>query len=86
MKFNLTDLLPARLRPYAKYVYALLGFGVFLATQGLIDGEVAHWVTAIAGLLAVPGLTYHAENRTGVNIDDPELAVPDDGYEPEHAA
>lgn len=64
MKFNLTDLLPAKLQPYAKYVYALIGFAAYLVAQGLIDGDVATWVTAIAGALAVPGVTYHAENRT----------------------
>ena len=64
MKFNLTNLLPKKLQPYAKYVYALLGFAAYLVAQGLIEGDVATWITAIAGALLVPGATYHAENRT----------------------
>lgn len=72
MKFNLTNLLPSRWQPYAKYIYAVLAFAAYLVAQGLIDGNLATWITAITGLILVPGATYHAENRTAYDGEHAE--------------
>jgi len=63
MKFDLTAILPTSLKPYAKYVYAVLTVAAFLVAQGIVTGDVAEWVTRIVGFVGITGSVYSAENR-----------------------
>lgn len=69
MKLDLTTLLPTRLRPYAKLVYAVLGVAVLLVADGTLTGTVATVVTDVAAVLT-PAAVYQAENRDDADTSD----------------
>ena len=67
MKIDLTAVLPTKTNPYAKFVYAVLGVGVLLVADDTLQGDVARWVTVLAGVLT-PAAVYQADS------------TPPDGY------
>jgi hypothetical protein len=76
VKLDLTTILPAALRPYAKLVYAVLGALVVLTADGTLTGTFAHVVTAVASVLT-PAAVYQADNRPAeTEAADTEQAAP----------
>lgn len=63
MKIDLAALLPTKLKPYAKFVYAILGVAVLLVADGVLTGDAAHYVTLLAAVLT-PAAVYQADNGT----------------------
>lgn len=70
MKLDLTALLPDAAKPYAKYVYAVLTLAATLVALGVFDGKTAEVITAIVGLVLVPGSVYQAENRPADGVNE----------------
>lgn len=75
MKFDLTALLPTKLKPYAKFVYAILGVAVLLVADGTLHGQIATIVTSVAAVLT-PAAVYQADNGTSTD-DSADVAAED---------
>lgn len=61
---NITDLLPKRVRPYAKAVVVFVGGGLVVAYTALADGAInpQEWVGIALGTLGLSGVAYGTRN------------------------